>query len=286
MKNVLIATDFSANAKHAALYGYRLAQRLKANVTLCNAFLVPSEMPEAGMVAWPLYEYDELVEENANMLNKLKAEMERSVDSEVFKPFVHCRSEMGPVISVLTDVVASENIKLTVMGTHGNNGLSEFVIGNHSRRMINDTTVPLLLVPAHAKMGSIKKIAFATDFKQPAKDLDSIYDLIALIRPLNAELLITHIQDDKEANPELKKQIDAFMTEISNKADYPAMYYRVVKDNKVENGLEWVYEHGHIDILAMVHRKHNFLERLVPGSFTQKVAREITIPLLVIPAKD
>ena len=286
MKNVLITTDFSGNARHAALYGYKLAQQLRANVTLCNAFLVPSEMPEAGMVTWPMYEYDEIAEDNATMLRKLKTELEQSVDSESFKPTVHCRSELGPVITVITDMAASENISLTVMGTHGNNGLSEFVLGNHSRRMINDTTVPLLLVPGRAKAGVIKKIAFATDFKQPKKDLESIYDLIALIRPLNAELLITHIQDEKEADPQLQKQIDTFMTDISNKADYPSIYYRVIKSFKVENGLEWVYEHGHVDILAMVHRKHNFIERLIPGSFTQKIAREITIPLLVIPAKN
>jgi len=285
MKNVLIATDFSGNARHAALYGYKLAQQLRANIILCNAFLVPSEMPEAGMVTWPMYEYDEIADDNATMLRKLKTELEESVESEIFKPFVHCKSEVGPFISVITDLVASENICLTVMGTHGNNGLSEFVLGNHSRRMINDTTVPLLLVPGRAKAGSIKKIAFATDFKQPQKDLESIYDLIRLIRPLNAELLITHIQDDKEADPDLKKQIDEFMTELSNKADYPAIYYRVVKDHKIENGLDWVYEHGHVDVLAMVHRRHNFFERLVPGSFTQKIARQITIPLLVIPEK-
>ena len=76
------------------------------------------------------------------------------------------------------------------------------------------------------------------------------------------------------------------MVEISNKADYPSIYYRIIQSHQTENGLEWLFEHGHVDILAMVHRKHNFLERLVPGSFTQKIAREITIPLLVIPVKN
>ena len=286
MKNVLIATDFSENARHAALYGYKLAQQLKANITLCNAFLVPAEIPEAGFVSWPTYDYDELAEDNAHLLNKLKIEMQGSSDAEGFKPSIRCKNEVGPVVSVITDLVAGNNIGLTIMGTHGNNGLSELIMGNHSRNMINNTTAPLLLVPGQAKIGSIKKIAFATDFKQPKDDLESIYELIALIRPLNAELLITHIQDDKENTRDLKKQIDAFITDISNKADYPAIYYRVVKDHKIENGLDWVYEHGHVDILAMVHRKHNFIEQLAPGSFTQKVAREITIPLLVIPAKN
>lgn len=286
MKNVLIATDFSENATHAAMYGYKLAGQLRANIILCNSFVVPAEIPEAGMVSWPVYEYDELMDDSADQLDKLKTEMEATNVPETFKPAIKCENEVGPVISVLTNLVYDKGISLTVMGTHGNNGLSEFVLGNHSRRMINDTTVPLLLVPAGVKAAPVKKIAFATDFKEPKMDLQSIYELIELIRPLNAELLITHIQDEKESTPDLKKQIDQFMVEISNKADYPSIYYRIIQSHQTENGLEWLFEHGHVDILAMVHRKHNFLERLVPGSFTQKIAREITIPLLVIPAKN
>jgi nucleotide-binding universal stress UspA family protein len=286
MKNLLIATDFSDNAKHAAIYGYKLAEQLKANIILCNAFIVPAEVPQAGLVSWPMYEYDELLTDSTKLLHKLKTEMEESAISGSFTPIIKCQNEVGPVMTVISELADQKEACLTIMGTHGSNGLSEFVIGNHSKRMINYTKVPLLLVPLGSKATPVKKIAFATDFKEPKKDLQSIYELIALIAPLNAELLITHIQDEKESAPELKKQIDQFMTEVSNKANYPAIYYRIIQSHKIESGLEWLFEHGHVDILAMVHRQHNFLERIVNASFTQKIAREITIPLLVIPEKD
>jgi len=32
MKTFLVATDFSANARHAAEYGYNLAKQIKANI--------------------------------------------------------------------------------------------------------------------------------------------------------------------------------------------------------------------------------------------------------------
>ena len=47
MKTVVIATDFSDNAKHAAEYGYALATQFKADIVLCNAFIVPAEVPDA-----------------------------------------------------------------------------------------------------------------------------------------------------------------------------------------------------------------------------------------------
>jgi hypothetical protein len=48
MKTLLIPTDFSANSKHAASYGYNLAKLIKANVGLCNSVIVPAEIPQAG----------------------------------------------------------------------------------------------------------------------------------------------------------------------------------------------------------------------------------------------
>ena len=66
MKKILIATDFSANAAHAAKYGYAIASQIKADVVLCNAFIVPAEVPQAGMLVWPQLEYDELVESSAS----------------------------------------------------------------------------------------------------------------------------------------------------------------------------------------------------------------------------
>ena len=41
MRSILIATDFSRNATHAAVYGYRLAARLGVDVTLAHTQLIP-----------------------------------------------------------------------------------------------------------------------------------------------------------------------------------------------------------------------------------------------------
>ena len=61
MKKILIATDLSANAKNAAKYGYSLAVDIKANLVLYNAFIVPAELPESAIIAWPKFEYEELL---------------------------------------------------------------------------------------------------------------------------------------------------------------------------------------------------------------------------------
>jgi len=124
----------------------------------------------------------------------------------------------------------------------------------------------------------VKKIAFATDFKDTLKDMECVHTLITLARPLNAEILITNIFDEDEHIAEW------FMNELANKANYPHIYYRMVKAYHPVYGLDWLCEHGDIDMLAMVHRSHNFIDSLFRGSQTQKMANHIVIPLLVFPA--
>jgi nucleotide-binding universal stress UspA family protein len=283
MKTLLLPTDFSAGAKVAVEYGYNLAKQVKANVILCNAVTIPAETPQAGLVVWPMEEHNILMDGSSDELKQLKAELEGA--DETVKPSITCISEPGTVSDVINNIIAKNKIDLVIMGTHGRNGLSGFILGNHASGIIDTVNKPLLLVPASAEKTPIKKIAFALDFKHPDRDVESLFELLPLIKSLNAKILLAHICDEKDHSPELAPWLTQFLTEISNKANYPHFYYRLINNKGVEEGLDWLCEHGDIDLLAMVHRPHGFFDKLLNNSHTQKMAAHVHIPLLVLPAK-
>ena len=283
MKTILVSTDLSENARHAAGFGYQLAKLMKANLVLCNAVTIPAEVPEAGMIAWPLEEYDVLMDDSKEALKQLKDELEQSDQPGRFNPKITCVNQDGTLVDVVNEITAKQPIDLVVIATHTHSGLSGLILGDHSQRMISESKTPLLLVPPSASIGDIKKIAFATDFKHPAEDLDHIYTLVPLARALKAEILLTHVYDERDTEHVFQKQIAPFLTALSNKADYPHIYYRIVKNNSTEAGLNWLCRHGRVDMIAMVHRPHNFFDGLINGSHTKKVANNIDVPLLVYP---
>jgi len=254
-------------------------------MVLCNAFIVPAEVPDAGFVSWPMYEYEEMLKDSEEELKALRTKLEEENQDAIFKPSIHCANDVGTVPDVINEIVEQKNVLISVMATHGGDTLSDLMVGNHSRRMIDETTIPLLLVPYNAEIRAVKKVAFATDFVQPERDLQIIYKLINLIRPLNAELLITHIENAVTERPDFKNWLNKFLVDLSNKADYPHIYYRLVKSNTPERGLEWLTEYGHVDVLAMVHREHGVFARIFKGSHTQKMANQLRIALLVLPEK-
>ena len=277
----MITTDFSANATHAAEYGYQLAKHLKAGVFLFNSVNMPAEASLSGIAVWPQVEGDMLLDDSIDELKLLKAHLEHNDYSDTFRPPVNYLNEAGTVRQTINDSIISQRIDLVIAGTHKADGLSTFLLGNHTNELIEFCVKPLLVIPRQADFIPVKKIAFAIDFEQPENDLEQLYDLIEFARPLDAEILLTHIDRGEH---HYEKCIEKFMVEISNKANYPKIYYRLIKKHEIETGLDWICKHGQIDILAMVHRKHDFFDSILKGSHTKKMAEHISIPLLVFPA--
>ena len=295
MKRILVPVDFSANARHAAAYAYSLAKHIKADMVLCNAVMVPAEIPQAGAIVWPMENYDTLMKNSADDLEKLKQQLISDDPlTDGFHPDISCANEAGLVANVTAHIVDKQKVDMIVMGAHGSNTINDFLLGNHTRSMIDASQKPLLIIPADVpiifpykvKLSPVKKIACATDLDSPDEDLECIYNLIPFARSLNAEILITHVCDEKEVQPAFQKRIDAFMKELTNNADYPGIYYRIVKNDKAEKGLNWLCAHGQVDILSMVHRKHGFFDTLLKGSYTQRLAKHLKVPLLVLQAKS
>jgi nucleotide-binding universal stress UspA family protein len=54
----------------------------------------------------------------------------------------------------------------------------------------------------------------------------------------------------------------------------------------VDDGLEWLAEHGLVDMLAIVHRHFNIIDRLFVSSHTKHIASHSQLPLLVFPGHE
>ncbi len=283
MEKILIATDLSANANNAAKYGYALAAALKTKLILCNAFIVPASLTEAGVVVWPEYDQDDLQHDSESSLNGLAINLRKLDSNGSYSPEIELIEAAGKVTDVMNNIVSNQHIDLVICGTHGQKGIEGAIMGNNASHLIDYASYPLLLVPGLASYLPIRKMAFATDFKNPKKDLQAIFNLIPLLKLLHAELLITHVYSENEPPFDSKSQIEGFLLELSNKANYPFIYYRLVKAEKPEEGLSWLCDFGNVDILVMVHREKSYLGRLFGGSHTKKMADRITIPLLVLP---
>ena len=278
MKNILISTDFSANATHAAVYGYNLATQLKANIMLTDAVAAG-----AGMAQAAIDEDDVLMDACTDELQKLKLYLQQNECSDTFRPQVDCVINKSGVITDRIDEAIGKDAGLVVTAKYNGNTLNSFLPGSLYLNLIDTTSKPLLIVPPEAPVKVVKKIAFATDLYSCEKDLPYLYFLVKMAKETNADILLTHVDTRSNHSRALQLMADQLMAELSNTANYPRIYYRTLKDNSTENGLDWLCEHGQIDILAMNHSAYTFIDSVLNLSHTQNMATRIRIPLLVFP---
>lgn len=286
MKTILLATDFSESAKDAARYGFDLACQIRARVILVNAMIIAAEMPQSGFAYWPAEEFDGLLHDYEAELQQFRLELVTGVTSGAYCPSVQCINEVGRFTDVILKIVAENKADLVVIGTHQGGLFSRLLIGNHAEQLMDTTTSPLLIVKPGTIYQPVKKIAFATEFLNPKKDLEIIYRLVALAKLLKAGVLLAHVTHKPELEDNVKKTLAEYLVELSNKANYPNIYYRLIHNDKTEAGLTWLCEHGQVDMLAMAHHSRNLLAEIFGHSHTKSMNQLSGLPLLVFPLTD
>ena len=285
MKTIAVLTDFSKRAEIAAKYALHLTEHLHANIKLYNSFFVPSEDPLGAQIAWPMENYEELKNDSMYELELLAKKL-RNInlcgDIGVFQPAIEYECHDGNSHTYLKDLENEKDIILLVVGDH-EKGLSGWMTGNHLNEIIDKVMLPVLVIGEHQEFQKIDKIAFVTDLS--TDDIEQIHSVVGLAGAFNAELLIVHIGDEDHNELNLQDKVKTLLREITNKIDFAKVYYRRVKSTDVQHGLQWMQEHGQINMLVMVHHHKTFLKGLFEGSFTKKIAAKIQLPLLIYPSQ-
>jgi len=285
MKNILVATDFSVPAENAAHYAIQLAKLIKANVMLCNAYKVPADAPMAAQVAWPLVNEEDMRSETGGSLTQLVDKLSNVCSTDGFCPEITFESEKGEVCQVIDRFVKQKEIELVVMGMAGAGKLIQWALGSNSKTMIDGAEFPVLYVPGVAGFHGIKKIAFASSLS--VDELEPLEFLCKLARPMDAEVVVYHICGSELKRSEELGGIDKdFYENVAQKIDYKKIKYENIWHSDIHEGLRWIRNNNDIDIIAMVHQQHNLVDKLVNGSYTHKLSRFTTVPLLIFQPKN
>ncbi|MEJ5995264.1 universal stress protein [Pedobacter sp. Du54] len=282
MKKILVPIDYSSYSDQAVRHAIQIAKKINAEIHLFHGLEIPELLPMAGVMMWPLENFEELKEESDERLEKYIDVLKNDyILTTPYLPTLTSSTETGSVVQIIDKLTSTYHFDLIVMGLAGAGRLNQLFWGSNSRAVIEKIKHPVLLVPKNTDFVPLRKIAFATDLSE--SDLNSIQSVARLFSLFDPEILLVHVNKDPgdEHNPSSSENI--FLNNVKGKLNYGKIYYRHLIASDINEGLTWLAENGLVNLMAIIHRHASPLTRLLTSGHTKMLANSLHIPLLVLP---
>ena len=271
---ILVPTDFSLCSKNALTFAIKIAKKIDAKLVLMHAFQVPVSSMDAGAES---YFSESMTTIKENIKREFDIFKETPTELEEVEHDILIKHDLTK--NAILSACESTGAKLVVMGTHGARGLDEILIGSNTYSVMKESPVPVLAIPESARMNDIKRIAFAGDYKS-IEDKTVLQTLIQLTKAFNAEINIVHIDPDQSASLSDQKINEAKKFEQYFK--HVRHTYHFIHHQDVEVGLENYAENNNTDLIALIPRKHKFLDNLSQKRISKKMAFHSKVPILAL----
>ncbi|QMW01034.1 universal stress protein [Spirosoma foliorum] len=271
MKTILLATDFSANAKQAAYFAANLAKENKAQLILFHAFhLWPDNPAKEG--DFPL-SIKAMQESNEKALNHLANEIQNKVHPD--KP-IQCIVREGHTMNAIREATKTVHADLLVMSTVGTAPASAQLMGSIATGMVSETNVPLLLIPPGVGYAQLKNIVLCIDLNQPP-DSVAMETALTLTRTFGCVINVLCVSEFP-ADEELKERAENIRRLL---IPQPHTLSIVTGDELYDTLLQFAHTNK-ADLIMMLPQYRNWFQKLFSEGETQRIARLTDIPLLAV----
>ncbi|SHH66960.1 universal stress protein [Flavobacterium defluvii] len=277
MKKILFPTDFSDAATNAFVHALEFAKVVKAELILLHTFEIPvydsQFFPENYASIYSSIELAkfEMFKDEIPKLRAIAAE--RNLDDIVIKH----RLMDGDLIYNLRNAVEEDEIDFVIMGTTGVSDWTKFFTGSNTNSVISEVNVPVLCVPIDSKFRKIKTIGFTTRYRE--KDKSILKKVLKIAKKTDAKVKSLYV---KTSSSDVS---DATIKEWEKEFSGENVEFLVLPSDEVNETILDFILYKDIDVLTTITHKRSFLESIFDTSFSKKITKEVSIPVLIMHEK-
>lgn len=279
MKKILIPTDFSPASAYGIDLAVSLAKRTGAKVYLFNAaetgsYYLPTDplfvaAPAVIMIEGVDTKLKEAAIEKLNALkkNKIFSGVDVTVKCEI-SPKAHT-SILDYADEIKADVI--------IMGTKGTSSIPGILLGSTAERVVRFSKRPVIVVPSKIKNLNLKRLVFASDFKEEAYNMFPVVQRFAKIFGSEINLLKVNTADRFSKTPDDTALINSFNKKFGGKYEY-TIYNEFTK----EVGILSYADEVKADIIAIGTHGKTGLRRFFSEDVSEGLVRLAHKPILVV----
>lgn len=279
IKNITVATDFSATSRNAYRYSKLLARSLNATLTLVTARESMMMASDVSLVPFPIIDDAEFI----TQLEELIAEENDRLNLSTIPNEVKTKILRGDAVEALVELSKNDSTDLIVIGTTGLSDVLTKIFGSTSVSVSNLAFCPVLLIPRDAHWQPIEQIMYATNYDSLSPIM--VQEISEFAISTKADLHFVNVRDyDPMFTP---KQKDFSWNELLV-SKHPDFYYEkqtIYGDDTVQELINYSNAKS-IDLMCFASNHRNFWQNLAHKSITENMAIASIIPIMVIHLDD
>ena len=275
MKTILLPTDFSSNSLNAIdfavdIFSDVICKFYILNVQKASSFISddfrtmsPSTTIYQSLIANTKTAITEIIIKQESVKNQ-NHEFEAMVDYDNF-------------VDAINQACLIKGIDLIVMGTKGATGAERVIFGSNAVRVMQRSIAPVLTIPEGCTFNGLDKIAFTSNYLSHYND-DELMPLMELAELYQSKIDVLHLVEEKHLSDEQENN-KAFLDSLFRFVNHE---FIALEESDIFDMVKSYVDTNNIKLLAMMSRKHSFLERLFTKHNVETFGFKLDIPMLVM----
>ena len=271
---LLVTTDFSVNSKGAIRFAQTLAKQAK-NVEVIFYYAIHILKPTRWSDAFfNQYKDDEIERLSSNLKKFTYATIGKDKDNFRSTKFV-----VENCISTEKDIIkfAEKNkIDFICIATQGA-GMLRKVMGTHTSYIVNNSKVPVMVIPSHYRTKPLKNATYLSDFDNLKKELIKISNLS---KEISLQVKVLHYSSIVVDKKKFEKNKELFNTK-----EFENISLNIQKNNLelslADRITNYVQKSKPEFLIMFTNREKSFFESMFLPSKSAELTYTTKVPLLI-----
>ena len=271
MKNILLLTDFSENARNAIRYALQLFSSEECTFQIMYVHKIGSYTSDNLMHSSDESIYDSITKEPKEKLNTLVSKLKEEFNNS--KHSFETRIDFDVFIDAVNQTVKNKNIDFIVMGTNGASGAKEVIFGSNTINVIRKVDCKTIVIPEGHAFKPSKELLLSLGSKDTLKG-NAFTELLEFIDTYQLHLHVLRLNPNKDSS-------EHGLEDESNLSIIDCTYSNidgVPSDYAVSSYLQT----NTVDFTALIVHHESFFERFFHGSSTTQISSTLKLPLLIL----
>lgn len=273
MKKILVPTDFSACASAAENYAFSLAKKADAELVFLHIIITPVNWSKLNKEQEDLFpDTKKAIAEAKSKLNNL---IKKANENGIFSSKLLIYNSGNVKIH---EFVASEKIDLVVMGSHGQYGFKDHMLGTNTYSMLRRSKVPVVVVKEKTDKSIVKTLVVATNLREETgasfKSIEQIAEILGAkiqIVYVNTPTYFLETNDILNLGKEYLREFSNYSHEIN-----------IIDAFKEERGIIQFAENLNADGIAVITAGKSDLMQYFSPSITENLISMTDLPVISI----